>query len=1352
MVKIKGDTISKKLFFIGIILFFALLISSAVSAADADIQVNQTVNNNTPNLQDNIIYNTTVTNNGPDTATGVQITTKTPSGAIYNNYFASQGTYDPTTGIWDVGSLMNGQIATLLLNTTINQTGIIKNIANKTAEVENDPNWDNDAQETILNVNNAVDIGVYTYSWYPSTYSYWCGDTPVFIVDVRNSGSYDDATGVIIEYFIGNGLYYNGCDTRGVGTATFNELTRILTWNIGNIPKSGICAMYVYLNVINSGDQTLNASLKSVDQHDINQNNNKQNRTLTITPSADIQVNQDVNTTTPNYGDNITFTITVTNNGPCDATGVKIKDLLPSGLTFISANTNGSGTYNYLTGIWDIGNLNNGTTAILTLIAQVTGTGTLKNTASKNTATPSNDWNKDNNQQTIIINASEYTPSVDIGVYTYSWYPSTYSYWCGDTPVFIVDVRNSGSYDDATGVIIEYFIGNGLYYNGCDTRGVGTATFNELTRILTWNIGNIPKSGICAMYVYLNVINSGDQTLNASLKSVDQHDINQNNNKQNRTLTITPSADIQVNQDVNTTTPNYGDNITFTITVTNNGPCDATGVKIKDLLPSGLTFISANTNGSGTYNYLTGIWDIGNLNNGTTAILTLIAQVTGTGTLKNTASKNTATPSNDWNKDNNQQTIILTVPAAADIGVNQIISNITPNYLDIITITVYATNYGNDYAKKVQITDLLPTGLEYISHSTKHGNFSNGVWTINNLKCGQEAVLTIVARVIQACVITNTATRTGGSQYDYNPSNDVKNVTLNVPEATYVEVNKSATPSNPNYHDTVTYTITATNRGPDDATGVNVNYSLPSGITLIGSSATRGSYSNGVWNIGNLANGETVTLTITALINATGTITDNSLTVTQDQYKWNNTLPGPINWNIPQSADIQVTQTVNNTTPTAESNVNFSITTKNNGPNNASGVQVTSKLPTGFTVLSWKVSRDGGLTWTNNDGSYNSNTGLWTIGALNNAATFILNITARTPAQMGNFTNNATKTAETQYDWNSSNNAQNVSLAVTGTIPDDIFTNDGTQSGTVNTDDGSTTAITLPFTITLYGQTYNTIYISVNGAIGLGAPIQGPYYYLTPESNTANRYVAYIAPFWADFDVEYIGSITYTITNNQVNITWYRVPCHSDNRDSNNVNTVTLILTNESTYGFIYGNLNWKNDPSDSYPSYARISKGDNGATYKNFWTGDQELNEIANKSFWFDSNGNLISGAADIGVTQSAGASTLYLWGSNTTTLTITVTNNGPNTATGVQIKEVLDSHISYRSHTASPGTSYNSGTGIWNIGTLASGESKTLVITVRGENTGSGASTATKTVEDQYDPVENNNQAASNIQVRYW
>ncbi len=138
----------------------AILICGAVSAADADRQVNQTVSNNTPNLNDNVTFNTTVTNNGPETATNVQVTNKLPSGVSLNNYTASQGTYDSITGIWDVGTLTNGQIATLFLNAEITQTGIITDIANKTAEIETDPNLDNDAQETILNVSDAVDVSV----------------------------------------------------------------------------------------------------------------------------------------------------------------------------------------------------------------------------------------------------------------------------------------------------------------------------------------------------------------------------------------------------------------------------------------------------------------------------------------------------------------------------------------------------------------------------------------------------------------------------------------------------------------------------------------------------------------------------------------------------------------------------------------------------------------------------------------------------------------------------------------------------------------------------------------------------------------------------------------------------------------------------------------------------------------------------------------------------------------------------------------------------------------------------------------------------------------------------------------
>ncbi|WP_206412552.1 NEW3 domain-containing protein, partial [Lysobacter enzymogenes] len=65
---------------------------------------------------------------------------------------------------------------------------------------------------------------------------------------------------------------------------------------------------------------------------------------------------------TPTVGTNVTFTVTVTNNGPSAAAGVNVNDQLPSGYTFVSANPS-TGTYTAGTGVWAVGNLANGASA-----------------------------------------------------------------------------------------------------------------------------------------------------------------------------------------------------------------------------------------------------------------------------------------------------------------------------------------------------------------------------------------------------------------------------------------------------------------------------------------------------------------------------------------------------------------------------------------------------------------------------------------------------------------------------------------------------------------------------------------------------------------------------------------------------------------------------------------------------------------------------------------------------------------------------------------------------------------------------------------------------------------------------
>jgi uncharacterized repeat protein (TIGR01451 family) len=94
---------------------------------------------------------------------------------------------------------------------------------------------------------------------------------------------------------------------------------------------------------------------------------------VTVSPSADLSLTKDVDDPTPDVGSNVTFTIVVSNGGPSDATGVNVTDVLPYGLTFVSADP--AASYNTSTGVWTVGNLTNGANATLTIVATASDLG-----------------------------------------------------------------------------------------------------------------------------------------------------------------------------------------------------------------------------------------------------------------------------------------------------------------------------------------------------------------------------------------------------------------------------------------------------------------------------------------------------------------------------------------------------------------------------------------------------------------------------------------------------------------------------------------------------------------------------------------------------------------------------------------------------------------------------------------------------------------------------------------------------------------------------------------------------------------------------------------------------------------
>ncbi|CAL2102557.1 DUF11 domain-containing protein [Tenacibaculum sp. 190130A14a] len=105
--------------------------------------------------------------------------------------------------------------------------------------------------------------------------------------------------------------------------------------------------------------------------------------TLMVVPSVDLKLTKTVDTAIPKVGDVVTFSLSITNSGPQSATGVQVRDLLPTGLTYnAGSSTIGTGTYNQVSGLWDLSGvtITSGQTITVQIAATVASAGTIINT------------------------------------------------------------------------------------------------------------------------------------------------------------------------------------------------------------------------------------------------------------------------------------------------------------------------------------------------------------------------------------------------------------------------------------------------------------------------------------------------------------------------------------------------------------------------------------------------------------------------------------------------------------------------------------------------------------------------------------------------------------------------------------------------------------------------------------------------------------------------------------------------------------------------------------------------------------------------------------------------------------
>ena len=272
-----------------------------------------------------------------------------------------------------------------------------------------------------------------------------------------------------------------------------------------------------------------------------------------------------------------------------------------------------------------------------------------------------------------------------------------------------------------------------------------------------------------------------------------------------------PPTDLGLSETADNLTPAQGASVQITITLTNYGPLDATGVEVQDALPAGLSFQSYSTSNGTVYDPLSGKWSVGPLAKNTSITLIITATVTQTSPITNTVTKrgDQADPvaAND--------TASLTFNPAADVALQKTVNNSTPLVGQPVTFTITAANRGPGAATGVEVSDPLPGGLTYLSAQPSQGSYdqNSGLWKVGGLSNGSSASLQLVARVTQAGTITNTATKTAQHERDSQPNNDSASVGLTARTVADLKLQKTVDNQTPLTSQNVTFTVSLSNQG-----------------------------------------------------------------------------------------------------------------------------------------------------------------------------------------------------------------------------------------------------------------------------------------------------------------------------------------------------------------------------------------------------------------------------------------------------------------------------------------------------------------------------------------------------------
>ena len=247
-------------------------------------------------------------------------------------------------------------------------------------------------------------------------------------------------------------------------------------------------------------------------------------------------------------------------------------------------------------------------------------------------------------------------------------------------------------------------------------------------------------------------------------------------------------VDLEITKTADTLAALIGDTVTFTITVTNLTDKVTEVAKVGDLLENGFEYVSQSAS-NGTYDEVTGEWDIENLPALGTATLDIVVTLVEGDSYTNTAQLLESTPVDDNASNDVSEPVVIetTIVEGVDLLIEKRAIPSTVLIGDNVVFELKVTNESvSDIVTNIRISEVLDVNFEFVSAETDFGTFDelNGEWLIPQLELGEEAVLLITARAPRLGIFENTASYISSSPRDGDAANNSETVRVEVIEKT----------------------------------------------------------------------------------------------------------------------------------------------------------------------------------------------------------------------------------------------------------------------------------------------------------------------------------------------------------------------------------------------------------------------------------------------------------------------------------------------------------------------------------------------------------------------------------------